>query len=338
MQVKNWSDISNEFRDTLVLGNGASIAIDQRFDYRSLLEKGRELGLITPQVQKIFNYLKAEDFEEVLLILGFVRNINKNLEIKEETTTNAYGEIREALIKTILKIHPEHGVVKPYFPAMREFLRHFRRIISLCYDLTLYWSIGDDIKHFADGFGNGGLFVGNWPDGWMQRNSYTSIFYPHGNLFLVTDSDGKPKKIKRDAGSDLRTEITKAWNHCTPLFVCEGDWSQKLKAIRNSNYLLKVYDEWIPRAKETLAIYGWSLNNDDHIIKQLCESKGLKKIAVSVHQHTLPKPFDGYRDEIEQKIKGLNPNIQEILFYDSESPACWIYSHHPSTTGSCSFL
>jgi len=44
MQLKNWSDIANEFQDTLVLGNGASISIDQRFDYRSLLQKARELA------------------------------------------------------------------------------------------------------------------------------------------------------------------------------------------------------------------------------------------------------------------------------------------------------
>jgi len=154
---------------------------------------------------------------------------------------------------------------------------------------------------------------------------------------LVTDSNGKPKKTKRGA-FDLRTEIAKAWDHANPLFVCEGDSSQKLKAIRNNDYLLTVYDEWIPRRKKTVAIYGWSLNNDDHIIKQLCRSEGLKKIAVSVHQHTLQKPFNEYRNEIEQKIKRLNPNIQEILFYDSESPGCWIHSHQPSTTGSCSLL
>ena len=40
--VTEWADIADNYKDTLVLGNGASIAVDPRFAYGSLLQVARE--------------------------------------------------------------------------------------------------------------------------------------------------------------------------------------------------------------------------------------------------------------------------------------------------------
>lgn len=66
-KVNQWQDIQDRFhRGALLLGNGASIAVDQCFNYRSLYEKAVEMEFLTPEVQMVFDKLKVNDFELVL--------------------------------------------------------------------------------------------------------------------------------------------------------------------------------------------------------------------------------------------------------------------------------
>jgi hypothetical protein len=66
----SWSSIANGFRDSLLLGNGASIAVDGRFSYKNLLHAAKRLDLITSKLEQVFRYLKTEDFELVLEMLA----------------------------------------------------------------------------------------------------------------------------------------------------------------------------------------------------------------------------------------------------------------------------
>ena len=62
----NWADIPDDFKGTLVLGNGASIAVTGNMSYPSLFSAARNESLISDRVQKGFDYLKIDDFELVL--------------------------------------------------------------------------------------------------------------------------------------------------------------------------------------------------------------------------------------------------------------------------------
>jgi len=45
--IPNWNDIAGEFRGAgLILGNGASIAVSDNFNYPSIFDKAREEGYI----------------------------------------------------------------------------------------------------------------------------------------------------------------------------------------------------------------------------------------------------------------------------------------------------
>ncbi|HHQ4680559.1 TPA: DUF4917 family protein, partial [Aeromonas veronii] len=58
-KIYDWLDISNEFQDSLLLGNGASIAIDKSFMYKSLREHSIEHGLLTHNVKALFEYFET---------------------------------------------------------------------------------------------------------------------------------------------------------------------------------------------------------------------------------------------------------------------------------------
>lgn len=54
-RIPNWNEISNRFRSSgLVLGNGASIAISENFDYPSIFDKAKEEGFIDDPLERIF--------------------------------------------------------------------------------------------------------------------------------------------------------------------------------------------------------------------------------------------------------------------------------------------
>ena len=70
MIIRNWADIRDQFTDaTIILGNGSSIAFDQRFHYDSLLQAANDAGFINAEVQAIFDQFQTNDFELILLQL-----------------------------------------------------------------------------------------------------------------------------------------------------------------------------------------------------------------------------------------------------------------------------
>src|SRR5688500_17608863 len=108
----NWSSIANGFRDSLLLGNGASIAVDRRFSYKNLLHAAKRLGLITSQLEQVFRYLKTEDFELVLEMLWHTHHINEALGIRTREARTAYRDIRKALVQVVRKHHCSYNDVE----------------------------------------------------------------------------------------------------------------------------------------------------------------------------------------------------------------------------------
>lgn len=141
-RIYEWGDISGNYRaGSLLLGNGASMSIDERFGYTSLIDYARENGLLTQDVQQLFNFFNTSDFELVLRLVWQASNVNRSLLIPDERTHVAYVRVRECLIASVRNVHPEYQEISEHIPAIYNFLKNFRTIISLNYDLILYWSI-----------------------------------------------------------------------------------------------------------------------------------------------------------------------------------------------------
>lgn len=64
--IVNWNDIKNDYKDSIIIGNGASIAVSDNFKYDSLCKKAHELGLVDNRLQQIFSGFKTNDFETIL--------------------------------------------------------------------------------------------------------------------------------------------------------------------------------------------------------------------------------------------------------------------------------
>lgn len=55
-QILNWMDIFEDFNETVLLGNGASISVNRSFRYGSLKDHAIDNGLLTRSVQRLFAY------------------------------------------------------------------------------------------------------------------------------------------------------------------------------------------------------------------------------------------------------------------------------------------
>lgn len=326
-RINNWLEIANNYYGgSLLLGNGASMAIDSRFGYSSIIAHARDHGLLTNDIRQLFDFFKTEDFELVLRLVWQASNVNRSLRIPDERTHAAYVRVRECLIQSVRDIHPEYHEISGDLPAIYNFTKRFRTIISLNYDLIIYWAIMygtriHDNHLLKDCFVNG-QFYENWRilrEPLYYRAFTTLVFYPHGSLVLCRNNVEAEFKINSQ-DYDLLETVLQTWQseQFVPLFVSEGTSQQKINSIQNSNYLNTVYREVLTSLEDSLVIYGWGLWLQDEYILQRIASSGIRKIAVSVYRND-----QFYCNRVFNTItKILGPNVQ-VDFFNSESPNCW---------------
>ena len=334
MRIVTWAELRSGFNDTLLVGNGASIAVDEQFSYPSLLKAAKERGYITPDLELIFKDLATEDFELVMSMLRAAFRLNQALDVNEPKTTAAYQDVRSALVQAVRAIHPRYDQIAGALPRMIRFMKGFKTVLSLNYDLMVYWAMLEGNRDavgvwFKDCFVNG-VFDSDWerfrkPHGLMTEA--TLVFYPHGNLMLASTVKGEDSKLAVQSGWDsLLARILRAWQSGTrlPLFVSEGRSPQKRRAILRNGYLTTVYNSVMPRLSGSYLIYGCSLKeNDDHILERIC---GLQTTAIAFGVHNGLKPSKGTLracEDFEARVRALNPKIK-VRFFDAGSAGCWV--------------
>ena len=324
MTIKKWKDIKEDFTDALLMGNGASIEFDKKFTYKSLWEAAKDTGHITDEIDNLAKALHTgTNFELLMNKLFEVINVNNKFDIKSDEIINTYKSIRKALINTVRENHCEYDDVKDRFNEQIPFLKNFNTIFSLNYDLLLYWiRIASDNKNEEYQFYDCFTKTRGFSDSYLRihweinsENQSTCVFYPHGALHLARDKQGTDKKIFAE-GVDLLNTIIHQWSNyeSLPLFVSEGDSKNKMASIKRSDYLLKVYNEILPKSGPTLVIYGWSMDKrfDEHILNQIIGGN-YEKIAVHVHRPTTEN-INQFMDETNQKLK--TDNIKEITYFE----------------------
>lgn len=326
----DWSEIKEDFREGLILGNGASIALHECFTYQSLLKQAGKKHFIEESVKDVFQHLHTKDFERVLRMLWHTSSINKALKIKDVKTRKAYKNLRVALVRTVRSIHPRYTQVSDSLPQIAKFMKRFKMVVSLNYDLLVYWAmLLENTRHqnrFKDCFIHG-EFDSEWerylePYGSAPRS--TLVFYPHGNLALATDFNGSETKLTAGSFSNILDTAISNWQTgaYTPLFVSEGTSKQKVSTIRRSHYLNTVHGSVLPKLGKRLVIFGWSLsNNDSHIVKAICKG-GLTEVAVALV--TSEPNLEERRAEIKRKINNAsNHRSITVIFFDANSRGCW---------------
>jgi len=325
-EIMDWKDIGDQFDGAILVGNGASIAVDQSFHYGSLKQHAIDNGLLTKDVESIFDFFHTDDFELILRIVWQSTNVNKSLDIDDDKTEQAYQHIRDCLIAAVRDIHPEHEAISNQVPNIYNFLKQFNTIIDLNYDLIVYWVMmyGLDIndKHaFKD------CFVGScFDDDWQRFRKPLSgqrhcslVFYPHGSLILARDRIENEKKLAASSFSLLEGILDK-WERGSyvPLFVSEGTSNQKTKSIQGSYYLNTVYREVLTSLPSNLVVYGWGFGEHDiHLLKRIGKS-GIERVAVSVFRDD-----QAYCNRVTQIISDEIGKDCAVSFFDSNSAGCW---------------
>lgn len=263
---------------------------------------------------------------------GAGQHVNVALGTPSADISAAYAEVRSALIEAVHSVHPIHADVAADLQRVGTFASAFPTVVSLNYDLTLYWAMllfnAANGSWFKDAFHHG-EFQADW--GYLRRplppaGGATLVFYPHGSLAMARDYIGDETKISVGAGAagDLLETITLRWSsrNYVPVFVSEGTSKQKVAAIRRSHYLTNVYEEVLPALGEDLVVYGWSFDErDQHVFDAIAANKP-KRMAVSV--------FTGQPDGDQQafchqvlKAAGRSLPATDVTFFDSRSPGCW---------------
>lgn len=326
-KIFEWREIAQDYHaGSLLLGNGASISIDDRFGYSSLVNHARENGIFTQDIQQLFDFFNTTDFELVLRLVWQASNVNRALLILDNSTYAAYVRVRECLIEAVRIVHPEYQEISEHIPILYRFLKNFKTVISLNYDLILYWAImyGVDVqdKHsLKDCFING-QFDENWRrlrDPIYGNKSTTLAFYPHGSLVLSRNNVESEFKVIGN-GSGLLEAILQAWKseHVVPLFVSEGTSQQKINSIKSSSYLNTVYREVLTTLEPSLVIYGWGLWEQDLYILDRIASAQVRKVAVSVYGSD-----QAYCNRVSHTIQQTLGTQIQIQFFHSDSSGVW---------------
>lgn len=332
----------------LILGNGFSIAkFPKIFHYGSLYEQADFKG--NERLKSVFERLETQDFEEVCFAL---ESAEKVLPVyfeskgEEGALLNDVEKLKEILISTIVKNHPENpnAISDDEYESCRGFLGRFLidgggHIFSLNYDLLLYWAImhgaefdeGPISLNAFDGFGNDDYE----PDAdyvvWKadEKQNDAKIHFMHGALHLF------------DAGSELRKftwsrkqETLKSQSFSAikqgmfPVFVSEGSSEGKKNKIRHSAYLYqcsKVLAKNADTGTHCFFVHGHSLaTNDDHIFRRIAKGR-CKKLFVSLYGD----PDSELNAEIMRRASRLSRLREEdkypleLAFYDAESAHIW---------------
>lgn len=321
--IKKWAAIQYQFRDALLLGNGASRAVHPGFGYDSLYKAAAQAGHISCSVATIFEQFKTQDFELVLRRLWQAQLVNKALRIAGQAVDEAYKNVQNALIWTIRDTHVTYDQAKLHFEPIYQFIKNFKTVVSLNYDLVLYWATQFGNQELGIWFKDG-FIDGAFDDDYERlreacnAQGATLFFYPHGNLVLARNNIGQETKIAASSFSALLATFRGAWDDASPIFVCEGTASDKEQTIGNSSYLQRVYREVIPSLSDSLVIYGWSMHEQDqHILGQLKLSK-IKRVAISVHENDQKYAGCAY-----EKVKAMGITDENITFFDAASSGCW---------------
>lgn len=332
-KIYDWNEIKDSYTNgSLIIGNGASIALHSKFDFKSLKEEAEKSNLFSEEIAKLFVEFDTSDFELILRLVWHAKLVNNHLGIREQKVDSAYDNIKDALIKVVKEVHCEHSGIAGHLSQLYQFTKKFQTIVSLNYDLILYWILmygndkNNDGHSFKDCFTNNCKFEDNWgelrrPYGVNQRY-VTLVFYQHGNLSIFRDTKNIETKIQRGELTDLLQAITLNWNdEKIPLFVAEGTGDKKQESIRSSKYLSKIYYEILPKLLDSstdLVIYGWDLGQQElHLVEQIFKNKTAAKVAISTYDKNQAECH-----RIYTMIKNIAPNI-EVEFFDSQSSGCW---------------
>lgn len=328
-------EVAGDSQPHVLLGNGFSRACrDDIFAYDALFDRAN-FEVLSPHARDAFDRLETTDFEVVMRSLRQAGKLidlyqKENKALADQLTSDADG-LRDVLVSAIAGSHPERpaDIEEGAYAACKRFLAHFRRIFTVNYDLLLYWALmQNEIEPNVpcdDGFRKPEDDVDAGYVTWEPENTYQqNVYYLHGALHIFDAGVEIQKFTWVNTGIRLIEQVrTALQQNLYPLFVAEGESSQKLERIRHSDFLSKAQRSLL-NLGGSLFTYGHSLaENDSHILRLIAKSK-VKQLFVALYGD----PESVANQEIVGRAEGLavlRPAAKPLTvqFYDAQSASVW---------------
>ena len=333
------SQIIEDNNRHLLLGNGFSMAYDsKRFSFTSLLQSAVEKKLIreTDSMYKVFEEFNTKDFEEVIKLLETSVRVLKHYGIvgeeDEQKILSDSGSLKNHLVEIITNNHPEKitNISDAEFENSINFIKDFKSIYTLNYDLLLYWTcmklkvlvdnkkIKDSSLVVSDGFcssgNNGDDYVIYANDSSVQQN----IFFLHGGLHIFDKQNEIIKNTYCRTDKPLKEQTLENLDkNIYPIFVSEGTSEQKKAKIIHNAYLNHCYKS-LAKISGSLVIFGTMLKNgDEHIREAIIKSK-VKNIYIGISSENSINNFDDFIDKCN-RLK----DKKEVKFYNYKTAKVW---------------
>lgn len=293
----------------LLLGNGASRAMWRNFAYDSLFERAQKVRN-KPLGQTdlaLFKSMGTENFEQVLSALNMTTRVNAALAISASAPLNRYYAIKEALIHAIRSAHiPFRFVSVDALQAIADHLRQYATVYSSNYDLLASWAMEQSPDGFDDLFD-----VDQGFDVRRTRSDATRMLHLHGGLHLIRQADGTTRK-RTAVGSALLDGFAINQPGEVPLFVNEGRGEDKLRAIRQSDYLSWCHGQ-LAGHQGPLCVFGHGLSKQDRYLVEAIEQANVQQLAVSIFPLS-----DAWVSNQKQYFTALFPG-RDVQFFDATS-------------------
>jgi hypothetical protein len=278
-ELSDWASIRHNYDGHgLLIGNGASMAVWERFSYPSLYAEAP----LTERDKSIFEALDTTNFELVLDSLRISEAVCNAVGHDRARVHERYLSIRRSLFNAVRGVHVQWDrIPRQTFDGIEQELHRYETIFSTNYDLLAYWSIMcRETERIRDFFWNPELAFDSTNT--QLTGAASTILYLHGGIHLYVDTrTGATMKRKADTGGLLAFGDL-AHTTRRPLFISEGRSSDKLRSIRSSDYLSFAY-QTLAEYSDPLAIFGHSLGETDAHIVQAIKSQPKRRIAIGLH-------------------------------------------------------
>jgi hypothetical protein len=338
-EILSYSDVLAETDDRrhLLLGNGFSISCRPNvFTYGRLFDRADFAHLA--RARKAFDALGTKNFEAVIralrsfaLLAGVYSPGDPDSKVLAAEDADA---LREVLVGAVANSHPDrpHNILADEYLKCRKFIRGYKSINTLNYDLLLYWALMqnelcDDEIPCDDGFRK----PADDPEAdyvsWDPDNSKgQTVRYLHGALHLFDTGTEMKKFTWVNTQVPLIEQIRAALKlEFYPVFVSEGTSVEKVDRIRHNDYLCKMYRSFT-EIQGALVVFGHSLDaSDDHIFTDRIGRHGkTSRLYVSLHGD----PSSSSNKVIIRRASSLSTLRSgkwrlDVKFFDAETESVW---------------
>ncbi|WP_185830550.1 DUF4917 family protein [Siminovitchia terrae] len=295
----------------LLIGNGFSISVWDKFSYNSLYENVEyEMDDIDRKLFKSFN---TSNFEHIMEHLLNAIKINKKFNIDTTQLQDSYERIKSSLISSIISVHPDYENLYLQTNVKQNYcFRVFTdSVFTTNYDLIPYWLINELLSKQRRNVTD---FFTRRPKGYLYFNPNKNLdglklFYLHGALHFYINHLGDVVKVENRHDYLIQSVVESIKKDRAPLYVSEGSYEGKLRQIENNHYLSFCYDS-LKEIDGDLTIFGLDLStdNDKHIIEAI-NASGIENIAYGI--------FDKSRQESIKESINDKFRDKTILFFNS---------------------